>query len=95
MFYNKESVWLHKFTIPKRFSKKTIQAMERGVITKAVRIEIINSVAIQVLQHTTNPTPEEYTEVCVKLIETYGLWNIEGYYWKWLCKLLYIMFQVW
>ena len=57
----------------RKFSKKTMDSMEKGIITKSVRTEVINSVAVQMLQHTTHPTSEEYTGVCCKLVDTFAV----------------------
>ena len=65
--------------MPMKFSKKTVEAMEKGMITRAVRTEVINAVAVQVLKHKTYPTSEEYTEVCRKLIEAYAALIGNGY----------------
>lgn len=45
-----------------------MEAMERGVIKKGARTDIINMVAFKVFEHTSRPTSEEYTTVCRMLI---------------------------
>lgn len=62
------STWLHTFKIPESFSRATMEAMERGVIKKGARTDIINMVAFKVFEHTSRPTSEEYTTVCRMLI---------------------------
>lgn len=44
---------------------------EEGVITKALRSEIITMIALGMWQHSSYPTPEEYTSVCRELVLKY------------------------
>ena len=62
---------LVNYEIPKKYTMRTMEAIKSGQITKAVRSEIINIIALQLFQHCTHPTSEEYTMVYVKLITTY------------------------
>ena len=48
-----------------------MQALEKKIITKAIRTEVVRVLAHQMLQQTMYPTPEEYTTVCQKLVATY------------------------
>ena len=59
---------LVNYEIPKKYTMRTMEAIKSGQITKAVHSNII---ALQLFQHCTHPTSEEYTMVCVKLIATY------------------------
>lgn len=54
--------FMTNFEIPKKFTKRTMEALEKGQITKAIH-----------LISATHPTPEEYTGVCIKLITTYPI----------------------
>lgn len=65
------STWLHKFKVPERFSTKAMKAMEDGVISKGVRVEVIGTVATQMLQHTLHPTHE----VCISFSEILWVYN--------------------
>jgi len=40
-------------------------------LKRAYRIEIINSIALKMLEHTMHPTSEEYTAVCRLLTDRY------------------------
>ncbi len=51
-----DSSWLHRFKVPERFSTSTTEAIEKGVISKGVRIEIVAAVAMQIMQYTMTPT---------------------------------------
>ena len=62
------STWLHTFKIPESFSRATMEAMERGVIVKDARTDIINMVAFKISEDTSRPTSDEYTTVCRMLI---------------------------
>ena len=57
--------------IPKKFSKKTMEAIKLGILTKGMRTEVTNMIAVQMLQETSYPSSEEYTDVCRCLVETY------------------------
>ena len=48
-----------------------MKSLSEEVITEKARVEIIAAIAIQVYQHTTYPTSDEYTGICRKLIERY------------------------
>ena len=68
--------WIHDFQIPQpcTFSTPTMKFLlvdEQGVLTKAMRIEIITVLTTQVMLHTRYPTSTEYTTVCRMLIEKY------------------------
>ena len=65
------SSFLSDFEVPKKYSKRTMEAIESGELTKSVRIDIINVLALKVFQYTSNPTSEEYTSVCIRLITAY------------------------
>ena len=66
------SSWLHTFRLPETFSAKTMSALEsQHVSLKGTKTEIINSIALRILDHTSYPTSEEYTFVCRLLIEKY------------------------
>ena len=60
--------------MPTTFSVMTNAALESGdrlEITDRVRDEIVSSLANSILKFTMRPTPEQYTCVCTKLVETY------------------------
>ena len=63
--------------MPKKYSKRTMEAIESGELTKSVRIDIINVLALKVFQYTSNPTSEEYTSVCIRLITAYRVLRIQ------------------
>ena len=50
-----------------------MEAINLGILTKGVRTEVINMIAVQMLQETSYPTFEDYTEVCRKLVEMYPI----------------------
>ena len=63
--------WLKAFQVPDRFSRATTELMKQEIIIDKVRREIVHSIALQMYQHTTYPTSEEYTTVCRRLVEKY------------------------
>ena len=63
----------HQSFIPSKFSKKPIESINLGILTKGIRTEVINMIAVQMLQETSYPTSEDYTEVCRKLVEMYPI----------------------
>ena len=65
------SSWVHTFYLPDCFSSKTMAAIHRGQITKAVRIEIIAAMHTRMLQHTLYPTANEYRTACQRLVDKY------------------------
>lgn len=62
---------MHMFYLPDCFSSKTMAAIHRGQITKAVRIEIIAAMHTRMLQHTLYPTANEYRTACQRLVDKY------------------------
>ena len=42
-------------------------------ITDRVRDEIVSSLAASILKYTMKPSPQQYTFVCTKLVETYPI----------------------
>ena len=65
------STFRHQSVIPNKFSKKIMEAINLGILTKGMRTEVINMIAVQMLQETLYPKSEDYTEVCRKLVEMY------------------------
>ena len=52
---------------------KAIQTKQKSEITRAIRCEIISSVATLVMVHTMYPTPEEYTVIASNLISVHPI----------------------
>lgn len=52
------SEWLHRFKVPEQFSVSTMEALEAGKVTAAIRNEIVTAPAVQVMQHTMHPTSQ-------------------------------------
>ena len=50
-----------------------MERLARNELSDGMRVEIISSIALQMYQHTTYPTSEEYTTVCKLLIEKYPI----------------------
>ena len=53
------------------FSRRTRESIEKGVITRGQRVEIINVRSHGILSHTEFPTSAEYNGVCQALISKY------------------------
>jgi hypothetical protein len=73
------SNWHNDFKIPDKFSLQTNQALlsgDRSKITPKMRDEIINSLSGVILQFTITPTPEQYTVVCIKLIQKFPIFKL-------------------
>ena len=64
------SQWLSQFNIPE-FSRKTMNNLSKGEIKRSTRVEIINSIAIQMWSYTHYPSSHEYTSVLYSLVEKY------------------------
>ena len=60
--------WHFYFQIPSHFYTRTEEAITTGLLTKGVRIEIIQSIAAAMMVHTNNPISIQYNSVCQKLI---------------------------
>ena len=88
--------WLSSFKIPTQFSLKTMSALKgenKMDITKAVRCEIVSSIATLVMVHTIEPTPEQLTSLAQRLIsqypilkDNYGCGYVSNYLSKFLLK---------
>ena len=48
-----------------------MQNIERGVLTKNARVEIVSAMYTRMLQHQQYPSPEEYRVACRRLVEQY------------------------
>ena len=57
--------------VPDVFSRRTREGIEKGVITRGQRVEIINVLAHRMLSHTEFPSSAEYSGVCQALITKY------------------------
>lgn len=57
------------YKIPEKFSKKVMDSITEGIITKAIRSEIITIIALGMWQYTTQPTSDEYTSICRALVQ--------------------------
>ena len=57
--------------VPYVFSRLTCEVIEKGVITRGQRVEIINVLANRMLAHTELPSSAEYNGVCQALITKY------------------------
>ena len=53
------------------FSGTVQQAIETGIVVSKARQEIVQMLRTLMLQHTKYPTPEQYTNVCQKLVVKY------------------------
>lgn len=73
-----DSAWLHKFKVPEQFSRRTMEAIALGNITRGVHIEVIGAVAVQMMQYTTTPTSQVYY-VCAHLSFTLALLTYVAY----------------
>ena len=64
--------WHVSFRIPllNALSERTIDAIHTAIITKAVRTEIVQTIATLITNHTKRPSPEQYTHICKKLVKT-------------------------
>ena len=65
----------HQSFIPSKFSNKTMEAINLGILIKGVRTEVINMIAVQMLQETLYATSEDHTEVYRNLVEMYPILN--------------------
>ena len=65
--------WARKFTIPVHFSKATSEAIKSGVMTRAARVEVNNSLSTLMMVHTMRPSPDDIRNVCQRLVETYPM----------------------
>ena len=65
------SDWAEQLMITVRFSGGTSEAVRSGLVTKAARIEINNSLATLMMVHTMCPTPTNLHTVCRRLVEKY------------------------
>lgn len=61
------------YKIPENFSKKVMDSIEEGIITKAIRSEIITVVALGMWQCTTQPTSDEYTSISRSLVQKHPI----------------------
>ena len=62
------SKWSSQFSIPV-FSRRTMENLNKGEIKRSTRVEIINTIALQMWNHTQYPTSQEYTGVLRTLVE--------------------------
>lgn len=63
--------WADKLVLPTRFSTPTTEAIKTGVLTKSVRVEIVDSLSTLMLIHTSRPTPHDLDTICRRLIEKF------------------------
>lgn len=49
------SGWASKLEIPKRFSQKTMQCLQSGVVSRNARVEIISALHSRMIQHSEFP----------------------------------------
>ena len=52
---------------------KALEGADKHAITKAIRCEIITSIATLVMVHTINPTPEQYTILSERLVKEFPI----------------------
>ncbi len=57
--------------IPEKFSRATMRAMNKKMVTHSARIEIVTAVVYQLFATTEYPTKREYDSVCKALITRY------------------------
>lgn len=65
--------WHISFKIPSlnAFSERSIDSIRTGVITKAVRTEVVQTITTLIANHTKRPLSEQYTHICSELVKTY------------------------
>ena len=63
--------WADNLAMPTRFSSPTMKAIESAILTKAARIEIVDSLATLMLVYTSRPTPHDLTTISRRLVEKY------------------------
>ena len=63
------SDWTNSLTVPTRFSVSTSKAIKCNTLTSKSRDEIVNAVSTCILIHTLNPSPEEISVCCKKLLD--------------------------
>ena len=63
--------WHLSFEIPTKFSVSTEKRIKSGQLRKKNRTEIVQALSAAVILHTKYPTSEQYTAVCLKLIEKF------------------------
>lgn len=61
--------WAEKISIPQRFSAATNAALSSGIPTRSARDEIVNALATQILVYTIEPSSDDRTTVCKKLVQ--------------------------
>ena len=64
------SKWSTQFSIP-AFSRRTTENLSKGEIKRSTRVEIVNTIALQMWNHTHYPTSQEYTGVLRTLVAKY------------------------
>ena len=63
--------WANSLVLPTRFSVSTAVAIESGVLTKAARVEVVDSLATLMLTFTSRPTPHDFDVICRRLTAKY------------------------
>lgn len=65
--------WHLKFEVPDKnnFGYSVSQSIDTGCVTSTSRRKIVSVLKVLILQHTSYPRPEQYTKVCMKLIEKF------------------------
>ena len=58
------SAWVNS-CVPDTFSRRTREGIEKGVVTRGQRIEIIEVIAYNMLAHTEYPSSAEYNGVLI------------------------------
>ncbi len=62
--------WESTFVMPD-ISRKAEALLAEGKVASGPRCEVIQAVAFAVWNHTHQPTPLQYTEICMKIVEKY------------------------
>lgn len=63
--------WAETFTLPERFSSRTMAALKNERLTKAARIEIVASMHMMMIQHSDYPTATQYKTACTRMVKKY------------------------
>ena len=66
-----ELQWHLNFEIPSKFSVSTENRIKSGLLRKKNRTEIVQALSAAIILQTKYPTSEQYTSVCLKLIEKF------------------------
>lgn len=65
--------WHISFKIPSlnAFSERTIDGIRTGIITKALRTEVVQTLTTLIANHTKRPSSDQYGHICSELVKAY------------------------